>query len=528
MSTSDQERDEQVDALLQSAREKRDDLQQAEAEIQQALGLNPGAAHVWFERGELYSAHEMLDKALACYEQARTMSQDNGDYEEAYTQAKAQLENQRTKLSELNLPKVIVAKGTDGLLPREDLETRILEEEDMPTDVIRVAPKVDDADESAPKERYAEGETVILEEAETGELETEPAGQPPEPTRAAPGDPDDPDDRLVTRALWKGAEALGKGAEALGKGINNVFGQPAQEPASDGEPEVKTKVISREALNEKLSDMLGSVDRQMLETLRETPGEIKDKLSRILATVDQDVHATETARGSVAEEWSKDIQIVSEVSEFPRIVFRRRRGVKEAVKQRIAVGVFENEGIGDWAEDGDGARVPLPLERGHGDELGAAEHAVVPKRLGHLFDRVVDDVCDEVQDRPELRAAHVGAEVSEIVIVVKVGREGEQVSLYRAQAQRLTHSPNVLVYDVATRVLSRLELCQPTANQLDELLTPRLDRTSVVVAGGQAKPVQESPRIELLVLVCARVEHHSREPHGHATRHDIDGQEVTR
>ena len=315
MSTSDQERDEQVDALLQSAREKRDDLQQAEAEIQQALGLNPGAAHVWFERGELYSAHEMLDKALACYEQARTMSQDNGDYEEAYTQAKAQLENQRTKLSELNLPKVIVAKGTDGLLPREDLETRILEEEDMPTDVIRVAPKVDDADESAPKERYAEGETVILEEAETGELETEPAGQPPEPTRAAPGDPDDPDDRLVTRALWKGAEALGKGAEALGKGINNVFGQPAQEPASDGEPEVKTKVISREALNEKLSDMLGSVDRQMLETLRETPGEIKDKLSRILATVDQDMLETvkETAKVTAKEVKSDLFQILKTI-----------------------------------------------------------------------------------------------------------------------------------------------------------------------------------------------------------------------
>lgn len=209
--------------------------------------------------------------------------------------------------AKLDLPKVIVARGTDGLLPREDQETRILEGEELGADAS-LSPG--EEDHELAEERFADRETAILEQTKPAEEPGDaPAGQSATDTEdAAKGD--GADDLLMTKILWKGAEALGKGAEVLG----NVFGQPGEKkPAEEGDAEeAQTRVISREALNEKLSDMLGKMDRSMLETIKETPGEIKDKLSRMLSNVDPVMLETvqETVRETAAEVKTDLLQIL--------------------------------------------------------------------------------------------------------------------------------------------------------------------------------------------------------------------------
>lgn len=278
MATSDQNR-EKVDALLERARDNRTDLKAAEAALKEALALEDDH-RAWFERGELYKAHAMLDKALACYDQAHSMDRGNGGYARSCDDTKAELELQRTKLAELELPKVIVATGTDGLLPGDELKTKIIVEDELKEEDGGEAPASD-------RGRFASGETVILED-EAPAPEPEDAEPPTTRERVITGE------QLMTKILWKGAEALERGAELLG-GIGENLGQPAD----DDDDEQTRARISRKALNEKLTSVLGGREHDMLTTLKETPGEIKGRLSRMLSTVDPDM--LETVQSSVKE-----------------------------------------------------------------------------------------------------------------------------------------------------------------------------------------------------------------------------------
>ncbi len=313
-SNIDRERQEQVDALLKRAQEKSDNLRQAEAVLQEALGLSPADPRVWFVRGELYSAHEMQDKALACYEQASAMAPDKGAYEEACIRTRAQLEHQATKESELSLPKVIVARGTDGLLPAEDLETKVPQEE-----------------------------TVILDQEEQEQEQEQDEDEK-----------SDEEELLVTKVLWKGAEALGKGAKSLGTGL------------------------------------LDSMDRdEMLDTFKETSGEIKNKLSRILANVDPTMMETvqETVKDTAAEVKSDVLQIL----------------------KTLELGTKELEIVEEEDQEPGGAEADADAEAAPAEEAGLA---VKTRALLEVIEQgdaaAVLDLCrGEEEKRPQIPAGEL-------------------------------------------------------------------------------------------------------------------------
>ncbi len=397
MANSDQAKD-KVDALLKRARDNRTDLKAAEAALKEALALEDDH-RVWFERGELYKAHAMLDKALSCYDQAHAMDADNGDYARTCQGTKSELELQRTKLAELELPKVIVAMEADDLQPGDELKTKIIGDDE----------RIGDAP-AGERSRFESGETVILDDEAPAD-EPAPEPQPVRERAAITGE------QLVTKILWKGAEALERGAEVLG-GLGENIGQPGD----DDDDEETSARISRKALNEKLTNVFGGGEQDMLTTLKETPGEIKGRLSRMLSSMDQEM--LETVQTSVKETAA---EVKGDLLQMLKTMELGTRELDLLVEEEAAEEGAAEEGATEEgaAEDGaaeEGAAEEGAAEEGATEELEGEDGLAIRTRalLEVIYKGDADAVLDLCRGEPDQRPDVPGHELALVTVTALV------------------------------------------------------------------------------------------------------------
>ena len=304
------ERDERVASLLEEARGC-DHLDGADRAIKEALELNPADAGIWFTRGKLHEQHEDLGRAVEYYDQACAMDGQQKEYPKASARAKERLKLQelKEKLKEklkrrfrqgaapgpedpvkeaapalpdrgeeeaeataaeaqepaadeeqaavepaaarqvepdetrkLRLPRVVAVRGRP--LPRDDVKTRILGEDDL-------------TEAPPPEGRYHKGETAMLE-VSAEERAAEGQRRIQRVTR---------DHRVISEVLWT------PGAVGPAPGVINVFDDVTRVAGQEDDVDLMEtmKDPSRQA-----------VAAELLETVPEPAGEVKEQLARML------------------------------------------------------------------------------------------------------------------------------------------------------------------------------------------------------------------------------------------------------